>query len=193
MAAEGHDSRNAPRVARYWLPKRWREIDPISLFELTLARALLLLEGTRPAAAEYNVNLGNATELDYDDDFFDYILTRPPSGGKEMAVDDFSALWRPWIGGALNLDERSARRNLERKSVVDFGQELSSAFGECHRVLKPGATLTIVLGSEDSRIWRLLNGALHSHGFRETGRTALPCNASTGPGAVASVLRHFEK
>ena len=94
---------------------------------------------------------------------------------------------------ALFVSKRSSRAAARRKPEAStdhrttgwYEAQLSTAFTEIRRVLKPGGTLTVVFGHSDPAAWRRLLGALRDAGFVVTG--AWPARTESANTGVASI------
>ena len=102
-------------------------------------------------------------------EYFDYILTDPPFGSN-IFYADCSFLWEAWLG--CFTDERyEAVWNKSRKpehggkTLADYERLMTEAFGEMHRVLKPGRWASVVFHNSDDRVWNAIRDAATNAGF----------------------------
>jgi len=148
----------------------------------------------------------SATNLPYRDGTVDVVVTDPPYY-ELINYADVSDLFYVWLrralfdivpdlfgspGDALGLQDKSHEIVVKQGQAADdhrtaewYEKQLSAAFDEMRRVLKPGGTLTVVFGHSDPKAWRRLLGALRDAGFIVT--SSWPARTESGNTGVASI------
>jgi 16S rRNA G966 N2-methylase RsmD len=101
-----------------------------------------------------------------------YVFTDPPFGAN-LFYGDCNIVWESWLGEVTNLEQeivvnRSLPTSAGGKTLDDYEQLLSSAFGEVTRVLAPGARASVVFHNSDDRVWSALLGATDRAGLAQT-------------------------
>ena len=116
------------------------------------------------------VRLGSATRLaEIRDASIDYVFTDPPFGSN-IFYADCNLIWDAWLG-SVTPDSEEAVVNRSKtvahggKSVADYERLMTLAMAEMHRVLKPGAWVTLVFHNTDPAVWRALQAAAESVSF----------------------------
>lgn len=126
---------------------------------------------------------GSATQLPFDNNFFDVVVTDPPyyDAFPYSDLSDFFYVWfRRTIGGEfpnhfrtpLTPKTQEAVQNPIRhngdnvKAKVFFEEMMSRAFSEMNRSLKPSGIATIVFAHKSTVAWETLINALIRSGFR---------------------------
>ncbi len=127
----------------------------------------------------------SATQLSDHDGHFDAVITDPPYYDNISYADlsDFFYVWlkrsvgflfEEHFGGELTPKQREAivapyRHGGNKSAAREFyEQEMAAAFGEAHRVLKPGAPLVCVYAHKTTRGWAALVEALRQARFTIT-------------------------
>lgn len=97
----------------------------------------------------------------------DYCFTDPPYGGS-IQYSELTLLWRSWLGmeGDFIKDEIIVN-DFQKKGEQDFEEMLAQAFGEIHRVLKPGRWLSVTFNNRDQKVWAALLNACKKAGFEK--------------------------
>lgn len=163
-----------------------------------------LTASTLPRPARFR--RASATALPYRDGTVDAVVTDPPYYSM-IDYADVSDLFYVWLrrclfdilpdlfgepGDELGLQDKSQEIIVKRSPIGTdhrtsdwYEAELSAAFAEIRRVLKPGGTLTVVFGHSDPAAWRRLLGALRDARFVVTG--AWPARTESANTGVASI------
>lgn len=116
------------------------------------------------------IRLGSATRLaGIPDESIDYVFTDPPFGAN-IFYADCNLIWESWLGGLTRQEEEAVvnrSRDVGRggKTVTDYQRLMTAAMSEIHRVLKPGACVTLVFHNTDPAVWRALQAAAEQAGF----------------------------
>lgn len=177
-----------------------------SLAETTLTPLSTHIKGLPAAVQPGRFRRSSATSLPYRDGSVDAVVCDPPYYSM-IDYADVSDLFYVWLrrclfdiqpdlfgepGDALGLQDKSQEIIVKRSPVGTdhrttgwYEQQLSAAFGEMRRVLKPGGVLTVVFGHSDPDAWRRLLGALRAAGFVVTG--AWPARTEGSNTGVASI------
>jgi 16S rRNA G966 N2-methylase RsmD len=101
-----------------------------------------------------------------------YTFTDPPFGAN-LFYGDCNIVWEAWLGEITDLEHeivvnRSLPTNSGGKTLNDYEELLSSAFGQINRVLAPGARVSVVFHNSDDRVWSALLGATDRAGLAQT-------------------------
>jgi adenine-specific DNA methylase len=173
--------------ARQAIPLMWdyAEINPFSdstgNWMGALAWVTRVIEHTALASASpATVHQGTATRLQYSDGSFDAIVTDPPyyDAIPYSHLSDFFYVWLKRTLGNLYPDifhtpltpkgpeivEQRPHRSLKtRKDKGFYERELTKAFEEAHRVLRPNGIFTVVFAHKSTSAWEtLLNSLLEA-------------------------------
>jgi adenine-specific DNA methylase len=187
-------------TAGHKLPMLWdyAEVNPFSggsgSWETTYQWALPSIErivGAAPKPA--NVAWGDATELPYEENAFDAVLTDPPYYDS-VSYSDLSDMQYVWLHRALGdifpehfpspltpkkaeIIQENARHENGAAAKAFFEEHLSTAFSAIHRVLKPEGIALVMYAHTDTGAWETLVGALIRAGFQVT--ASWPVNTET--------------
>lgn len=146
------------------------EFNVASLFSRKVAAVERYYAALGNPAVQCEVRQCSATNLQYlGDGTADYVFTDPPFGSNIYYADS-SLLWEAWLGRFT--DER-LEAVVNRKRTVDvggkdldgYGNLMTQAFCEIHRVLKPGRFASVVFNNTDGRIWQAIQSAVADAGF----------------------------
>ena len=128
------------------------------------------------------VTRGSATELAYEDGFFDVVITDPPyyDSVSYSNLSDAFYIWlkrtlhrvhEEHLGSVLTPKKKEViqapyRHGGERKSAsAAYESLMAESLAEARRVLKPGGTLAIVYAHKTTLGWSTLVDALRASGF----------------------------
>ena len=150
------------------------EWNVLSLWRRKVAAVLRLFETTQGWTVGVKVNQGTATRLPLEDNTADYCFTDPPFGG-HIIYSDSSLLWEAWLDEPTDPTEEAvmARAGGYPKSVDEYGDLLVSSFSEVQRVLRRGATATVVFQATDPKVWSAIQDAAQTAGLALTDVTTL--------------------
>jgi 16S rRNA G966 N2-methylase RsmD len=119
--------------------------------------------------------VGSATRLPIADHSIDYIFTDPPFGSS-IFYSDCNLIWESWLGEVGDsTDEAVVNRSLGPdaggKSISDYQSLMAESFREMARVLRRGASLTVVFHSTQASVWRAIEDAATDAGLSVVGAT----------------------
>jgi putative DNA methylase len=187
-------------TAGHKLPMLWdyAEVNPFSgnsgSWENMHQWALPSLDRIIGAASEpAHVDWGDATQLPYDDNSFDAVLTDPPYYGS-VSYSDLADLQYVWLHRTLKdimpeyfpapLTPKKAeiiQENVRQGGAVAakafFEERLQASLLEIRRVLKPDGIALIMYAHTDTSAWETLVSALIRSGFQVT--ASWPVNTET--------------
>jgi len=142
------------------------------------------------SASPATVAQSSATQLSYPDSYFDAVLTDPPYYDNVPYSDlsDFFYVWLKRTVGHLypelfatpltpkgeEIVADAVRQGDKETARRFFEENLARAFGEMHRVLKPGGVAAIVYAHKTTEGWEAVINALLESGMVVTG--AWPLN-----------------
>lgn len=182
-------------------PGTWR-----SLTETTLKPLRTHLHGLGRLAQPAAFRRASATALPYRTASVDAVVCDPPYYSM-IDYADISDLFYVWArrclfdvvpdlfaeaGDELGLQDKSQEIIVKRgpagtdhRTTDWYETQLSVAFREMERVLKPGGVMSVVFGHSDPAAWRRLLGALREAGFVVT--SAWPARTESANTGVASI------
>jgi len=145
--------------------------------------------GQKPA----HVAWGDATQLPYEGNAFDAVLTDPPYYDS-VSYSDLSDMQYVWLHRALKdilpehfptpltpkkaeIIQENSRHKSSAAAQAFFEERLSAAFIEIHRVLKPNGIALVMYAHTDTGAWETLVTALIRAGFQVT--ASWPVNTET--------------
>lgn len=160
-------------TANYNVPMIFNEQNVFQVFERKAKTIQKYLATWDPLpSGSFCISTQSATDLGaIPDDSIDYIFTDPPFGGN-INYSEMNYLWESWLGIFTNVEEEAIINRVQGKSIDDYQELMTGAFGEIHRVLKPGRWLTVMFHNSSAKVWSAIQKALVSSGFGiETTRT----------------------
>jgi adenine-specific DNA methylase len=159
-----------------------------------------------PGIVPARLRRASATALPYRDASIDLVVTDPPYY-EMINYADVSDVFYVWLrrclfdivpdlfaipGDSMGLQDKSEEIIVKQGNAAGdhrtpawYETQLSKAFDEMRRVLKPGGHLVVVFGHSDPDAWRRLLGALQRAGFVVT--SAWPSRTESGNTGVASI------
>lgn len=88
----------------------------------------------------------------------DYVFTDPPFGDY-IPYAEINQINELWLGTTTDRKREIIVSDAQGKDVSQYGEMMSSVFGEISRVLKPEGMATVVFHSAHSDVWRSLTAA----------------------------------
>lgn len=187
-------------TAGHKLPMTWDYVDANPLgsasgsWERTCSWALSSIRGVLGAADRpVAVAWGDATQLPYEDGFFDAVLTDPPYYSS-VPYSNLADMQYVWLHRALNdilpeqfpapLTPKSAdimqdiaRHDSGAAARGFFEERIGAALREMRRVLKPDGIALVMYAHTENSAWETLVAALIASGFQIT--ASWPINTET--------------
>jgi putative DNA methylase len=187
-------------TAGHKLPMLWdyAETNPLSggsgSWESTYKWALPSIERVLGAAGEpVRVAWGDATQLPYEENYFDAILTDPPYYDS-VSYSDLADMQYVWLHRALQdilpehfpspltpkkaeIIQENSRHESSAVAKAFFEARMGEALKEMHRVLKPDGIALVMYAHTETSAWETLVSALIRSGFQIT--ASWPVNTET--------------
>jgi putative DNA methylase len=187
-------------TAGHKLPMLWdyAEINPLSggsgSWETAYQWALPSIERVVGAAEEpVKVDWGDATQLPYEENYFDAVLTDPPyyDSVSYSNLSDMQYIWlhrtlqdifpehfpAPLTPKKAEIIQENSRHKNSAAARAFFEERLGESLKEIHRVLKPDGIALIMYAHTDTGAWEALVSALIRSGFQIT--ASWPVNTET--------------
>lgn len=118
-----------------------------------------------PKKGNFIVSAQSATHLsNMHDNIVDYIFTDPPFGWNLM-YSELNFIWESWLKVFTNNKSEAVVSKIQNKANEDYGQLMSEAFKEFHRILKPERWITVEFHNSSAAIWNLIQKSLVKSGF----------------------------
>ena len=148
-----------------YVPPVREEVNLIEAFDRRLKRVIDNLGETDNITSPVVVGVQSATSLEQiPDDSIDYGLTDPPFGSN-INYSDLNFLGEAWLDSFTDISQEAIINKSQDKDLGDYGDLMRDSFGEMHRVLKPGAFLTVIFQNSDNEIWNEIQRGLIEVGF----------------------------
>jgi hypothetical protein len=143
------------------------EWNVLSLWRRKVAAVRRLLSTGPAEPGRVSVTRESAAGLSLPDASADYCFCDPPFGA-HIVYSDVSLLWEAWLGALTpRKDEAIVVSTGDHPKTVDqYGELLRRSFTEIHRVLKPGATATIVFQATSAAVWAAIAQAGRDAGLQ---------------------------
>jgi hypothetical protein len=155
-------------VGTYYIPPVGREIEVGSWYEgklRAMTKGYAAIRRAMPPGSEGLVAMADARQLDLPGDSIDYIFTDPPYADA-VQYGELNFVWESWLGGTPDWHGDEIVVNRARgKDADDWARALRAAMGECHRVLKPGRSLSLCYHDTSARRWAMLQDLMRDAGF----------------------------
>jgi DNA modification methylase len=161
-------SGNAPVSGTLYVPSLGTENNILALYTRKFNDCLdgfETIKGFSRCSIVLNQSASNLpTELS---ECVDYIFTDPPFGSN-IFYADCNLLWEAWLDEGFTDQSHEAVVHVKHKNkntLPDYQRLMTAAFGEMHRVLKPGRWASVVFHNSDDRIWQTILAAAEAAGF----------------------------
>jgi len=158
-----------------YLPSFHQEKNVWSVFERKVEKLISEFRGRERLAGDIVVSRGSASTLAaVGDATVDYVFADPPFGGN-IFYADASLLWESWLNDFTNeraemVYHRRSRQQRQQdgfafKTIEDYADDMTAAFSEMYRVLKPGHWATIEFNNSDGTVFEAIKDAVRNAGF----------------------------
>jgi DNA modification methylase len=148
-----------------YVPPVREEINLIEAFDRRLTAVISNLGENETITSPVVVSVQSATNLEQiPDDSIDYGLTDPPFGSN-INYSDLNFLGEAWLDSFTDISQEAIINKSQGKDLGDYGNLMRDSFREMHRVLRPGAFLTIIFQNSDNEIWNEIQRGLIEVGF----------------------------
>lgn len=161
-----------PLTGTLYIPQISSEANVLEVMRNKVKQLIKFYRSYRPQVTELPcLQIGNAGDLQgIPDGSVDYVFTDPPFGSN-IFYADCNLIWESWLGGVTRTDQeavvnRSLAAENGGKTVNDYETLMTSALREIHRVLKPSGWATLVFHNTDPAVWRALQSAADTAGFK---------------------------
>jgi DNA modification methylase/transcriptional regulator with XRE-family HTH domain/uncharacterized protein YbaR (Trm112 family) len=161
-----------PLTGTLYVPQISSEANVLEVMRNKIKQLTKFYRSYKPLAADLPcLRIGNAGALhQIPDGSVDYVFTDPPFGSN-IFYADCNLIWESWLGGLTRSDEEAVvNRSLAAKdggkTVADYERLMTAGLREIHRVLKPSGWATLVFHNTDPAVWRALQAAADSAGFK---------------------------
>ena len=151
-----------PLTNTLFVPELQSEVNVFNVWEKTLKKQAKA-KSSRMVLSSL-VQVRSATSLGLPDSSVDYIFVDPPFG-KNILYSDLNLLWEAWLGVQTQPEEEAIVNDKQRKGLAEYGDLISEAFTEFHRVLKPGRWMTLEFHNSLNAVWSSIQEALLRAGF----------------------------
>lgn len=148
-----------------YVPPVREEINLIEAFDRKLTAVISNLGENETVTSPVVVGVQSATNLEQiPDDSIDYGLTDPPFGSN-INYSDLNFLGEAWLDSFTDISQEAIINKSQDKDLGDYGNLMRDSFREMHRVLRPGAFLTVIFQNSDNEIWNEIQRGLVEVGF----------------------------
>jgi DNA modification methylase/transcriptional regulator with XRE-family HTH domain len=108
---------------------------------------------------------GSATDLGWlPSGSVDLVFTDPPFGGN-INYSEMNILWEGWLGAFTDNTHEAIINKFQRKDVSVYGNLMTRALAEAHRVLRPEGWLILVFMDSSAGVWSAFKYAISDAGF----------------------------
>lgn len=148
------------------LAKGWRALDDVARH---LSTPLQVREAP-DSGADVVILTGSATNMPFAEESVDYVFTDPPYGGSVPYLE-FSAMWNGLLGAhpAYESEIVVSDATQREKDHSRYEVELTAAFRETFRVLRPGRWMHLTFQHLSDEMWLLLRRCVQGVGFEYLG------------------------
>lgn len=127
------------------------ELNPIGLFRAWLKQITPAIESASTATIPANVQQADSSNLPYDNNFFDAIVTNPPLPNT-IDYDGLAEFYWVWEQGLLQRSDLTSEKYFmeqpikfrEEEIKEQFWEKLSLSFSEIYRILREGKYFSII-------------------------------------------------
>lgn len=148
-----------------YVPPVREEINLIEAFDRKLTAVISNLGEDETISSPVVVGVQSATNLQQiPNDSIDYGLTDPPFGSN-INYSDLNFLGEAWLDSFTDISQEAIINKSQDKDLGDYGNLMRDSFREMHRVLRPGAFLTVIFQNSDNEIWNEIQRGLIEVGF----------------------------
>ncbi len=114
----------------------------------------------------YQILQNDAKKLEIEDEMIDYIFTDPPYGDAVPYFEQ-SVIWNSWLKLTPDYENEIviSDSKVRKKSNTHFEKEISMAFSEIRRVLKPNKYFSLTYHSLSGLEWKAITNACIKNGF----------------------------
>jgi SAM-dependent methyltransferase len=155
------------QISKFWVPTVHTEKNVIDSFTArftVIEKAQLETRGLF-SAADADVRIQSAENLDFiPDASVDYIFTDPPYGDS-IAYLGLSMFWNAWLKYNVDYNAEIIYDSYRKKDEQEYSARLQNAFRECYRVLKPGKYMSFTFHTRHVKFWKIVIDAVLASGF----------------------------
>jgi DNA modification methylase len=169
---QGYGGGGGGMSATLYTPSLHKEQNVLMVLERKVKRLIAAFSNRTTFGSRVIVTKCSATDLStLQDNAIDYIFVDPPFGGN-IYYADASILWESWLQDYMDLEQeivfnRRSKSDPRKvfKTLEDYASLMFEAFGQMHRVLKPGRRTSVVFHNSDDRVWQAILKAAETAGF----------------------------
>ena len=158
--APQHSRHVGPMANTFYLSSTPAEISPFYFLELKLKENAV---ESRRLYTSF-VTTGSATQLQLNENLFDYLFIDPPFGANIM-YSELNFLWESWLKVWTNNKSEAIESKSQVKTIGDYRSLMLDGFKEAYRVLKPGRWMTVEFSNTNASVWNSIQTALADAGF----------------------------
>lgn len=189
MPQHGSRALVGPMANTLYIPPQGVENNPIDQFEYQAGKVIRALAQCNYGNA---VQICSATNSSVPSNSIDYIFTDPPFGANIM-YSELNTVSESWLSLMTNNQEEAISNNTQHKGLVEYQEIMTRSFKEYHRILKPGAWMTVEFSNTSASFWNSLQHSIKAAGFIISAITDLNkerggLHAMLGPTAVKQDL-----
>lgn len=150
-------------ISKFWVPTVHTERSIFHCFNLRYSAIIKGKSGVKNLKQSLvDTYVADSKKLPLANNSIDYIFTDPPYG-ESIAYLALCHFWNSWLKMTPKYSNEIIIDPYRKMSANDFSNNLSLAFKEMYRVLKPGKYLSFTFHSRDLNIWKgILEGCLNS-------------------------------
>lgn len=149
----------------YYIPPIFKEPN---VFKAVSDKLDAIIRGLKAANHRYSaiISTQSSTNLEaIPSNSIDYIFTDPPYAGN-VQYGELNFIWEAWLGFDTNWhDEEIIINEIRGKTLEDWARDMLLSMKECHRVLKPGRSVSLCYHDTSEGTWALLQDIMAEAGF----------------------------